>query len=278
MIAATQRPMPAAAVKVSVVLGSYNRARFLKGTVASIREELARCPFRSEIIVVDGGSTDGSLAWLLKQKDILTIVQHNRGEWQGRAIERRSWGYFMNLAFKVAQGEYVCMLSDDCLAVPGAILNGVTLCDERRAAGERIGAAAFYWRDWPHEERYRVGLTFGGRMFVNHGLYLKEALEAVGYADEENYLFYHADGDLCLRMWQAGYPCIDAPDSYVEHHAHANVSVRDSNAAVQKGDWERYVQTWGSLGVPQQDWLVREYRDPARTVRKFPRAWFGGRS
>lgn len=263
--------------KLSVVMGSYNRYRFLKRALDSVREELERAALPAEIIVVDGGSSDGSLPWLLKQKDILTIVQHNRGEWQGRAIKRRSWSYFMNLAFKVAQGEYLCMLSDDCLLIRGAIENGVKLADARRAAGEKIGAVAFYWRDWPRDREYRVGLTFGSRMFVNHGLYLNKALAAVGYADEENYLFYHADGDLCLRLWRDGYLCVDSPDSYIEHHAHANPKVRDSNAEVQKADWETYVRTWGSLGVPEKDWLLREYRDATGTARKFPRSWFGGR-
>jgi glycosyltransferase involved in cell wall biosynthesis len=71
---------------LSVVLGSYNRLKFLKLTLASIREELSRCSFRSEIIIVDGGSTDGTLKWLMKQKDVMTIVQHNRGEWRGKKI------------------------------------------------------------------------------------------------------------------------------------------------------------------------------------------------
>jgi len=106
-------------------------------------------------------------------------------------------------------------------------------------------------------------------MFVNHGLYSKEALEAVGYADEDNYNFYHADGDLCLRMWEKGYVCVDSPDSFVEHYAHANEKVRATNAAAQRQDWAVYSARWGSLCLPERDWIELEHGDPTRTADKY---------
>src|SRR5439155_15039977 len=167
---------------VSVVIGTYNRLRFLRATLESVREELAGVPH--EIIVIDGGSDDGTIAWLTHQKDVITVVQHNRGIWRGRPIERRSWGYFMNLGFKAASARMVCMLSDDCLVVPGAIRAGLRTFEKRSKEGERVGAVAFYWRGLPVDRNYRVGVAFGERLFVNHGLFLRSALEDVGYIAE----------------------------------------------------------------------------------------------
>src|SRR6266567_1857659 len=82
-----RRVMPAP--KVSVILGSYNRLRFLKSTIASVRGNGISSP--SEIIVVDGGSTDGSLEWLARQKDIILIVQHNRRVVDGVPLKGRNW-------------------------------------------------------------------------------------------------------------------------------------------------------------------------------------------
>ena len=251
---------------VSVVIGSFERGKFLRGTIATVREELDAVDH--EIFVVDGGSGDGTVDWLVRQKDVITIVQHNRGEWRGKPIERRSWGYFMNLAFKAAQGTFVCMLSDDCLVVPGAIRNAIRVFERESAAGKDVGGVAFYFRDWPGEKDYRVGRTWGNRMFVNHGLYRRDALQAVGYADEATYAFYHADGDLSLRMWEAGYACIDSPDSFIEHRSHTNVAVRDTNTAVQKNDWAAYTRKWSSLGEPTQAWTARAFVDPQSTAER----------
>jgi glycosyltransferase involved in cell wall biosynthesis len=253
---------------VSVVLGSYNRLPWLQMTIESVRAEMN--DLSHEIVVVDGGSDDGCLEWLLGQKDILTIVQHNHGTWDGKPVRRQPWGYFMNLGFRCAKGVYVCMLSDDCLVVPGSIRNGITLFDAERNSGQRVGAVAFYWRNWPEERTYRVGLTLGNRMFVNHGLYLRHALDDVDYIDETTYSFYHADGDLCLKMWASGYTCIDSPDSYIEHYSHANSRVRRANLARQKQDWKAYLARWeGTFYDPHKKltggWIEKEFDDPFRT-------------
>jgi GT2 family glycosyltransferase len=266
---------------ISIVMGTYNRRRFLEAALDSIRQEVASLAY--EIIVVDGGSSDGSTEWLARQKDVITIVQHNRGEWRGRAIERRSWGYFMNLGFKSAQGKYVCMLSDDCLVVPGAIRNGIALFEEKLLKGDKVGAVAFYWRNWPVQEKYSVGRTLGNNMFVNHGLYLNAALKEVGYVDEDNYSFYHADGDLCLKMLYKGYVCVDSPTSFIEHFAHANPDVRNSNQYGQKSDWLNYLKKWeGIYYHPEKndigDWLETTFVDMTATADQFKQAdafkWF----
>ena len=253
---------------ISVVIGSYNRRKFLKPTIESVRAELINTPH--EIIVIDGGSTDGTVGWLIKQKDIITIIQHNRGEWRGKSVKRKSWGYFMNLGFKSATGKYICMLSDDCLVIPGAIQNGVKLFDRSLKKRDKVGAVAFYWRNWPKQKSYWVGLTFGNKMFVNHGLYLNSALEQVDYADEDSYTFYHADGDICLRLSEKGYICIDSPNSYIEHYSHANVKVRKSNLAKQKEDWDTYKKRWGRLGTSNKgNWVSKEFIDHANTVDRY---------
>ncbi len=257
---------------VSIILGSFNRIEFLPSTIQSIRAEAQH--LNHEIIVIDGGSTDGSLAWLCEQKDIITIIQHNRGEWLGKTITRRSWGYFMNLGFKAAQGKYVCMLSDDCLLVPGALVNGINHAEQELSRNRNIGAVAFYFRDWSKEQEYHVGYTLGEKMYVNHGLYLKKALEDVNYIDEETFFFYNGDGDLCLKMWQKGYEVIDSSNSYLEHYPHANPQVRKTNYEKYKQDVDLYLKKWDGIFYDRKKnnlgkTVTKSFNDLAKTGEKF---------
>jgi glycosyltransferase involved in cell wall biosynthesis len=257
-------------VRVSIVIGSYNRRTFLQKAIDSVRDNGIGFPY--ETIVVDGGSTDGALDWLIQQKDVITIVQHNRGEYRGRPIARRSWGYFMNLGFKATQGEFVVMISDDSLLLPEAVNRGVERLESMRKAGRNVAAAAFYFRNWPREERYYVQLTLGAKLFVNHGIYLRRVMEEVGWAEEDAYVFYKSDGDLCLKMWRAGYEVVDCPGAYVEHFDSANPELRETNRAVLQHDREAYIRRWKGtydalpLGAGQN--LYVEFKDPQETARR----------
>ena len=260
---------------ISIVIGTYNRKRFLEATLQSVRAETANVP--SEIIVVDGGSSDGTMRWLSHQKDVISIIQHNHGSWHGKPIRRRSWGFFMNLGFKAASGKYICMLSDDCLVIPGAIVNGRELFEQELARGKKIGAVAFYWRNWPEQGPYLVGTTLSDKLFVNHGLFLKKALEDVGYIDEKTYCFYHADGDLCLKMWEKGYHCIDSPESFIEHYSHANAAHRLRNVAAAQRDWDNYLMKWqGIFYFPGEcetgGRIERYHNDQFHTAENFRKA------
>jgi glycosyltransferase involved in cell wall biosynthesis len=230
---------------ISVVIASYQRKNLLQKTIQSVRTNNIKLPF--EIIVVDGGSDDGTLEWLIRQKDIITIVQHNRGEFKGKPIKRRSWGYFMNLGFKAAQGWYILMLSDDCLLLADAVNNAIGYHLRLAESIKNIGGLAFYYRNWPEEEKYYVQKTLGSKLMVNHGIFLKHALEKVNYADEDRYIFYKADGDLCLKMWQAGYEIVDCPTSFVEHYYDPQEPVRRANNVVLKQDKNAYKKRWEGI-------------------------------
>ncbi len=202
--------------EISVVIGTYNRKNLLKNCINSIRANGIGVPY--EIIVVDGGSNDGTGGWLVRQKDIITIIQHNRYEKNGKMVMKKSWGYFMNLGFKVAESDFICMLSDDCYVHKDSIVNGYKLF--KNDEGGKIGACAFPFRDSFSEDNFKVFKAFGEKILINHGIYRKDILNSIGWIDEVNYKFYKADSDLSLKIWEKGYSIVVSKNSLVEHLHH----------------------------------------------------------
>jgi GT2 family glycosyltransferase len=259
--------------ELSIVLGSYNRKRYLKPAIESIRRNGVTMPY--EVIVIDGGSDDGSLKWLQKQKDVITIVQHNRGSFRGKAINRRSWGYFMNLGFKCSQGRFVLMMSDDSLLVPGAVTNGLNHFKQLLEQGRKVAGVAFYYQEWPARKDFQVRQHFDDRMMINHGLYLREAVAEVGWIEEESFEFYHADTDLCMKLWAAGYEVVDCPEAHIIHFFHATPRVRRSNETTKEKDYEALLKRWtGVFFDPERknhgNWKYIDFQDPQRTAGHFP--------
>jgi hypothetical protein len=158
----------------------------------------------------------------------------------------------MNLGFKVAQGKYVCMVSDDCLVLPDAIRNGYRRFEEQSST-KKVGAMAFYFRDWPESTHYHVNINYG-HPYVNHGLYLGSALREVGYLDEDHFGFYCGDIDVVMKLREAGYVCLDAPESFIEHFSHANRAVRGENARCLALDGNALRKKWSRYGDPGGEW------------------------
>lgn len=256
---------------ISIVLGSYNRKTFLKKTIKTIRENNIDVPF--EIIIIDGGSTDGSIQYLTKQKDVITIIQHNNGYWKNNKIEKKPWGYYMNIAMQASHGKYIVMVSDDCLITPNSIMNSYKLFEERLSNGEKLGGVAFYWRNLPYEKMYYVRQTLGHKLSINHGMFLKKALEDVGYCDEDNYQFYYGDGDLSLKLWDSGYSIIDCKESFVEHFHFATMSIRKKNSDNKEKHKQMFMENWNNFYDKEIDnqsgKIFLNYEDPNKTSRLF---------
>jgi O-antigen biosynthesis protein len=178
---------------VSIVIPTYNRFDRLTRCVDNIRRQV-RQPHK--VIVVDGGSTDGTRDWLAQQNDLSVILEPRR-EGAVRAF---------NKGFRAATGLYVMWLNDDAFPLPGAIEAAVAMIERPDLAD--LGMVAFY-HNWHNErnvlDRVRVnGDTYEmchvrGYPYANFGLIRRSLLERVGFADER-YYFFGFDPDLSLKI------------------------------------------------------------------------------
>lgn len=95
-----------AAPQVSVIIPTYNRAALVVEAVASV---LGQTWSDYELIVVDDGSTDATLAVLAPYRDRLQVLRHPR---------RRGVSAARNTGARKARGEWLAFLDSDDLWLP----------------------------------------------------------------------------------------------------------------------------------------------------------------
>jgi glycosyltransferase involved in cell wall biosynthesis len=104
--------------RVSIVVPAYNEAAGISATVAALRAQNYPAE-KLQFLVVDNGSTDGTLEILQGMPGIRALRESQPGSYAAR-----------NLALRHADGEVVCFTDADCSADPDWVRNAVaTLAD-----------------------------------------------------------------------------------------------------------------------------------------------------
>jgi GT2 family glycosyltransferase len=215
----------------SVVVVTYNALPWIEQSVESVRDE--------EVVVVDNGSTDGTL-------DVVRELFP-----QARLIERENLGLASgwNAGLSVATGRYFLLLNADAWMTNGSLARLVEFADahpdaavvgpkllntdgtlqrsvrgfptlwrlateylflRKLAPGSRL-LNAFYAGGFEHDEEREVEVVMGACMLVR-----RDAVEQVGPLDESFFLFSE-ETDWCYRFGQAGWKVVFFPGAECVH-------------------------------------------------------------
>jgi glycosyltransferase involved in cell wall biosynthesis len=196
---------------VSIITPSFNQARFLEATLRSV---LGQDYAPLEYIVVDGGSTDGSLGVLERYADRLTRWLSEPDTGQADAI---------NKGFRMAKGEILAWLNSDDLYLPGAVAEAVHALRQRPGAGMVYADGILIDEDcrlldWHRYRAYDAVDLLSFDVLLQPTVFMRRsALEAAGGLQTAYRLIL--DHDLWVRI-AARYPIVHVPRFWAAERTH----------------------------------------------------------
>ncbi|NEO16241.1 MULTISPECIES: glycosyltransferase [unclassified Moorena] len=194
-------------MKLSVVVGTYNRLSLLKQCITSILEETST---PTKIYVTDAGSDDGTIEYLnaiaSSNPQVIPILV---GEKLGQAKA-------YNDVFRLIDTPYVCWVSDDNVIVNHGLDTAVKILEEKR----KIGMVALKVRDKQGpfvSAPYIGGVSVIGVLNVNQGVLRTSVLKQVGGFCEV-FRDYGIDPDLTTKVLFSGHDIVYTKEIAIHHY------------------------------------------------------------
>lgn len=225
---------------VSIVSGTFNRIAFLKGMIESARKSIGvGIPY--EFVIVDGGSTDGSIQWLRKQSDVVLLEQ---GKLIG-AVKA------FNAGFKVAKGKYVLIANDDIAFRYESIMNSIAFMDDHPECGvgcfpqSRNGSSRYSASYMPSVRNGKKSRDYFGQVCIVP----KWLGDKVGWWDPgDNYYTYAGDCELSCNVLELGYKCMSMDSCCIDDFG-APDELRITNSSRAKEDSDKWHAKWTKDGL-----------------------------
>ena len=244
---------------ISVVITTYNRKKIVREALKSV---FIQKPANYEVVVVDDGSTDGTVEYLKSLNLPIYIVEGNH---KGIAASR-------NRGIKKAKGQYIAFLDSDDLWIQGILKAQLSYLKQHptiplvytdqyiESSGKRIRQTRFQSVNLSHKEKIKFSLS-GFVQFVpihiSSVMIRKSIFDEVGHFDER--LKIHDDTEMWNRISEKHNL------GYIEKPLSIRRCGRDSEHITKEGhrnlyctDGRRYLQIYEQR---RKSVLTREEKD-----------------
>ncbi len=243
-------------MRPAVYIPNYNGSERIGRVLQSLREQTRPV----DVVVVDNGSSDGSLALLHDEFPEVTVLA---------LAENVGFGPALNRAVAEHPADPLILLNNDVECEPRFVeamldsaaegvqsVAGVLLQERAPETIDSAGVVAdrtLMGFDYLHGEPLSAAANAADPLGPTGGaaLYDRAAFEAVGGFDERIFLYYE-DIDLALRMGAAGARCRLAPDARAAHAYSASLGA-GSAAKYERTGWSRgyMLRRYGIMSSPR---------------------------
>jgi len=228
---------------VSIVTPSFNQAAYLETAMLSV---LGQDYPNLEYILIDGGSTDGSLDIIRRHADRLAFWTTESDRGQAEAI---------NKGLRKTTGELVAWLNSDDVLMPGAVAEAVAAAQAYPQAGMVYADGLMVDSELrlldPHRYRTLSSLDLlSFEVLLQPTVFMRRsALEQVGWLNEDYHLIL--DHELWVRI-SARYPLQHVPGFWALERTHAEAkTIHQAASFVEEAqrliDWAAVSEEFAEL-------------------------------
>ncbi len=209
---------------LTVIIPNYNGKQYLNDCIKSLRKQSYK---DFDIIVVDNGSTDGSVEFLSKNFPEVEVIDLKDNTGFANAV---------NVGIKATDSKYVFLLNNDTMCDEKAVESLLKVMENKKklfsAQAKMLKMkdphdiddcgdlyCALGWAFTPGKDkdnRYFSSRESVTSACAGAAIYRKEYFEEVGYFDEEHFC-YLEDVDIGYRARLKGYANVMEPKAVVYH-------------------------------------------------------------
>ena len=235
---------------VSIVILNSNGRKDVEACLDSIARNTQES---HEVIVLDNGSTDGSLDYLRNRNDIFLVESSiNIGVAPGRAR-----------AMACARGKHIVLLDNDTVVTSDWITKFLAHIDAEGSIGivgprsnyvsgtqvvheakyDDVAGLEEFARKWYETHRNQLTVTVrlvGFCMFIR-----REVLDKIGSIDASFGKFGFEDDDYTIRANIAGFKTVIADDVFIHHSGGPQGRGNSQYNTLLMEAWKRFKEKWG---------------------------------
>lgn len=235
----------------SIIILTYNQLAYTKLCIESIRKFTPKNSY--EIIVVDNNSSDDTVEWLKKQKDIIGI--YNK--------ENRGFPGGCNQGMKIARGDNILLLNNDTIVTPNWLNN----MQKALYRDDNIGIVSAITNECSNYQQIEVDyhdfesmIEFSKKINISNELawdqrvklvgycfmIRKELIDKIGLLDEGFFPGNYEDDDYSIRSICAGYKNILCKDVFIHHFRSVSFnSLPETFSQSMTNNLARFNEKWG---------------------------------